>query len=195
MPDLFENSWNLIQKGDKKSFDAVYHKLYRSLCLYAFSIIKDFQLSEELVNDVFLKIWLEREKLNIKGSIQNYLFQAIHNQSLNLLRNLTTEKSKINRRVDDFYWKFIQETYIINDFLLENIIAEETKIKLKDTINSLPDQCREIFVLSRFKGKTNKEIAKRLNLTENTVRVQIFRALHKIKEVLKISRKNIFLIL
>lgn len=185
MSELPENIWRLVQEGDKKSFEIIYHRLYKPLCLFALQIIKNRELSEELVNDLFLKIWTNREITIINGSVKSYLFQAVHNLSLNLVKHMATNKAHIFQRVSEANWKFIEETYIINHFLLENILAEETENKIRHVVDNLPDQCREIFILSRFQCKTNKEISKQFNLSENTVRVQIFRALCKIKEALE----------
>lgn len=187
MSEIPENIWQQIQEGDRKSFEILFNKYYKSLCFYAYEIIKDFNYSEEIVSDAFLKIWTQRDNLLIKGSIKNYLFQIIHNRSLNLLRDLSTNKSGIHKKITEGYWKFIEETYIVNDFLLENIFAEEIQKKIDGVIANLPVQCREIFILSRFHGKSNQEIAMKFNLNEATVRVQIFRALNKIRDFLKTS--------
>lgn len=185
MSELPENIWKLVQEGDKKSFEQIYLRLYKPLCMFACNIIKDRELSEELVNDLFLKIWTNREFIIINGSVKGYLFQAVHNLSLNMIKQMSTNKAEILSRVTETKWKFIEETYMINQFLLENIMAEETENRIRHIVDNLPDQCREIFILSRFQGQTNQEISKQLDLAENTVRVQIFRALHKIKESLE----------
>lgn len=185
MTELPENIWKLVQEGDKKSFEQIYLSLYKPLCLFAYRIIKDRGLSEELVNDLFLKIWTNREFTIINGSVKGYLFQAVHNLSLNLVKHMATSKANIFNKITEAKWKFIEETYTINQFLLENIMAGETENKIRHIVDNLPDQCREIFILSRFQGRTNQEISKQLNITENTVRVQIFRALYKIKDALE----------
>jgi RNA polymerase sigma-70 factor (ECF subfamily) len=185
LSELPDNIWTLVQEGDLKSFELVYHRFYKALCFYSFHITKNRELSEELVNDLFLKLWTNRNITIIKGSVKGYLFQATHNLSLNLVKSLLTNKSTLSEKITESHWKFIEETYVINDFLLENIVAEETKNKIENAVKSLPEQCREIFTLSRFQNKTNQEISKHLNITEETVRVQIFRALHKIKDQLE----------
>lgn len=185
MTELQDNIWNLVQEGDEKSFKLIFHRFYKPLCFYSYSLTKNKELSEELVNDLFLKLWTNRNYTFIKGSIKNYLFQATHNLSLNVIKSLLTNKSSLNQTISESYWKFIEETYIINDFLLENIVAEETKSKIERIVAGLPEQCREVFTLSRLQNKSNQEISKYLNITEETVRVQIFRALSKIKEQLE----------
>lgn len=185
MTELQDNIWALIQDGDEKSFEMIFHRFYKPLCFYSYNLTKNKELSEELVNDLFLKLWTNRSYTVIKGSIKNYLFQATHNLSLNAIKSLLTNKSSLNQTVAESHWKFIEETYIINDFLLENIVAEETRLKIERVVACLPEQCRVIFTLSRFQNQTNQEISKSLNITEDTVRVQIFRALSKIKEGLE----------
>jgi RNA polymerase sigma-70 factor, ECF subfamily len=185
LSELAENIWNHIQEGDLKSFEIIYLQFYKPLCLFSFHITKNHELSEELVNDLFLKLWTNRKYIFIKGSVKSYLFQAIHNLSLNLVKGLSTNKVNIHTKVTESHWRFIEETYVVNDFLLENIIAEEIGTKINQVITGLPEQCRDVFILSRFKGKTNQEISNQLNIAENTVRVYIFKALSKIKDVLE----------
>ena len=182
------NTWGKIQDGDEKSFENLYHTYYPSLCFYANQLVQDAELAEELVQDVFLKIWQNRSQIIIRGSFQSYLYQSVHNQSINSLKHLSTNKCKAFKLFGEAYWKFIEETYSIDVFLIENLEARETENLIHQAISGLPAQCREIFIMSRIAKKSSKEIAELLNLSENSVRTQIYRALAKIKETLE--RKN-----
>jgi RNA polymerase sigma-70 factor, ECF subfamily len=180
--------WQKIQEGDEKSFEILYHKYYSSLCFYANQFVQNTEIVKELVQDTFLKIWQNRSQLTIRGSVQSYLYQTIHNQSINELKHLSRNKCKVHHLVDESYWKFIEDTYAIDEFLIEKLEAHETEGLINEVIARLPAQCRDIFILSRFAKKTSKEIAELLGLSENSVRTQIYRALAKIKDALE--KKN-----
>lgn len=180
--------WQKIQEGDEKSFESLYHMYYASLCFYASQLIQNTETAKELVQDVFLKIWQNRSQLTIRGTIQSYLYQSVHNQSINTLKHISTNKFKVHQHYGEAYWKFIEETYAIDEFLIERLETQETENLINQVITRLPAQCREIFIMSRFANKSSKEIAALLNLSENSVRTQIYRALAKIKETLE--KKN-----
>lgn len=185
MQTIDENIWKRIQKEDEKAFEILFYTFYSSLCFYANQIIHNHELSEELVQDVFLKIWQSHHKIEIKSSIRAYLYQAVHNQAINTLKQQSANKLKVNQLTGDAIWKFIEDTYFIDEYLLEKLEASETEELINKIISQLPEQCREIFILSRFEGKTNQEISEIFQITENSVRTQLYRALTKIKEALE----------
>jgi len=82
-------------------------------------------------------------------------------------------------------WKFISDTYDLNDDLIDRIFSAETEVIIEKIIKELPGQCRKVFLMSRFEYLKNEEIAAQLGLSENTVKTHIYRALQKIALVLK----------
>ncbi len=142
-------------------------------------------MSEEVVQDVMVKIWQNRSIINVTGSLRAYLFQSVHNAALNVIRNNKTRKESVNLPASEFMWKFISDTYDFNDHLIERIFSDETALIIDRIIGSLPEQCRRVFEMSRFESMKNDEIAVKLGLTENTVRSHIYRALQLIASALK----------
>ena len=178
-----DDIWMKIQSDDVTAFEVLHHILYPGLCQYASQLLGDRCIAEEAVQDVFLKIWNKRKEIFSKdGSIKNYLFRLLHNQCLDIIRKKSTRKEIIVQLLSSEMWANISEKYQFDDHLIEQMEAEDTAMKLQQIIKLLPAQCREIFIKSRFENRSNKEIATEMNLSENTVKTQIFRALKKIKE-------------
>jgi RNA polymerase sigma-70 factor (ECF subfamily) len=143
----------------------------------------DRQVAEEVVQDVFLKIWHKRRDIISRdGSVKNYFFRLVHNQCLDVLRKCRTRKESFIRLLPSEAWMKISEDYGCDEFLLERLEAEDTAANIQQIVDRLPAQCREIFIKSRFENRSNDEIAAEMNLSENTVKTQIYRALQKIKE-------------
>jgi RNA polymerase sigma-70 factor, ECF subfamily len=182
--DLF---WKQIKNGDEQALEKVYKTAFRSLLYYATEITGQHNLGEEVVQDVFLKIWQTREELYIKGSFKAYLFQSVHNHSLNVLRQQKTRKESVNFVTNEKTWQFISDNYKIDDNLIDKIFSDETEAIIEQIIKDLPEQCRKVFSMSRLESLNNGEIATRLGLSENTVKTHIYRALQKIAAALKLE--------
>jgi len=181
----FNSYWQKIKTGDEKAFETLFKKINGSLCYYALQITKDQFVAQEIVQDVFLKIWQTRETIVIRGSFKAYLYLMTHNLAINTLIKNNTRKNTVIELISNDLWKNTEAVLEMNPFLLEKLEAEETNRTIEKAINKLPQQCRDVFSLSRFDNKTNKEIAYLLNITESTVRTHIFRALEKIEKALE----------
>ena len=177
--------WKKVRQDDAAAFKMLYHLLYKGLCQYASQLIHNRQDAEEIVQDVFVKIWYNRNELiSQDGSIRNYCFRLVHNLCLDMLRKCSTHRESFVHVVSPETWVKISETYGFNEFLIEQLEAKDTEMKIRQVIRQLPVKCREIFIMSRFENKSNEEIALKLNLSEHTVKAQIYRALQKIKVLL-----------
>ncbi len=182
MSVFLQNCWSKMKEGDEKSFESLFKELYAELCSYALQYTSDRFLADEIVQDVFIKIWQNRENITPTKSIKAYIFQTVHNSCINTLVQKRCKKSINNVFLSEESWKIIQESTQINSFLLEKLEAEDTEQIIKQIIQSLPASCSEIFTLSRFENKSNQEIAEMLNVSVSTVRTQIYRALDRISE-------------
>jgi len=181
----FDLYWQKIKNGEEYALEKVYKVAFRSLVYYASEITGQAHLAEEVVQDVLLKIWQNRSELSIKGSFKAYLFQSVHNHALNVIRQQKTRKESVNLLISEKTWKFISDTYDLNDNLIDRIFSDETEVIIEQIIKELPEQCRKVFLMSRFESLKNKEIAAQLGLSENTVKTHIYRALQKIAFALK----------
>jgi len=172
------------QPDEVEIFRQLYAKYYTAMCLCAVRIVREKEVAEELVQDVFLKRWEQRsESANIE-SIEKYLYRSVYNASMNYLN-----RQRLENQLTDYYQHLAQqgEKYlsITMDTGESAIIAHELEDKINEAIQSLPEKCREIFKLSRFQSLRNKDIAEQKGVSLNTVEKQIAIALSKLRITLK----------
>lgn len=172
-----------LKKGDVESFEVIFKRYYKKLCLYAEDFVKERSMAEEIVSEVYLKIWENRERLVISSSFQAYLFASVHNNSIKYLEHL-----KVLSKYKDFATKALQNQellYSTGDYPIANLISKEIESDIKKAIDSLPGQSRQVFCMHRFNNLTYEEIAGKLDLSINTVRTQMMRAMKKLRESLR----------
>ena len=164
-----------LKNDDEKSFELLFKKYYASLCRFAFSFTKNRDDSEEVVQEVFVNIWNNRQKINIKTSFKSYLFTSVRNYSLNYLNKAAKQRTENIEDVN--YYATTEDT---DDEESRSSINMEQKIH--EAIESLPEKCKEIFSLSKLKNMKNKEVAEHLNISIKTVENQMTIALKKLRE-------------
>jgi RNA polymerase sigma-70 factor (ECF subfamily) len=164
--------WKQIQKKDNKAFESYYKMHYKSFFLMACRYLKNTAQAEEIVNDVFIKIWEDGSTISIDSSLKSYINRAIINRSLNEIQK---NKKESNLVVD---LSNIQS----DSYELREIEENELKIKLYRAIDLLPEQCKKVFELSRFEELKQQEIADRLGISIKTVKNHITHALKQISK-------------
>ena len=169
---LFER----IQKSDEKAFVILFHHYYGYLCLYATKIINDDSTAEEIVQDLFVKLWEKRDQLNIETSLKNYLFRSVKNLCINYIQH---NKTKIR------YAQNVLSEIVYNISDDSNFTEIDLSRKIDESINSLPEKRKEIFRLSRQEGLKYHEIAQKLNVSVKTVETQMSLAIKTLREKLK----------
>jgi RNA polymerase sigma-70 factor, ECF subfamily len=168
-----------IKKGDAQSLELLFRRLYPRLCAYANKFLNNMDEAEEIVQEVFLRIWKNRAYLDEKQSVNAYLFAAVKNNCFNLLQHWKVE-NKYARLLHYVYQSSSEE---ISSH--ESFIAKELEKDFLKALEQLPPECRKIFELSRMEGLKYHEIAERLNISIKTVETQMMRALQKIRVQLK----------
>ena len=167
-------------------FEQVFKNHFKSLHGYAISIVKDETSAEEIVQNVFYKLWEKREKLEIRQSLKAYLYSAVYNESINYLKHVKVEAA---------YQK--HETITNNG--LENrsdpAAHKELQLKIDGAINELPEKCRTIFQLSRFEDMKYRAIAAHLGISVKTVETQMGKALRQLRSKLSEFLPVVWLIL
>ncbi len=162
----------LIKEGDRLAFRHLFETWFTPLCRFMHLYISEKTVVEELVLDLFMHIWENRQTLQIQVSLKSYLFQAARNRCLNELR-----KQKNTVSLDEISGEIIDAgVYSLEETELHNLIQE--------AVLALPDKCREVFDLSRNESLSNREIADRMNISVKTVEAQITKALKRIKNFL-----------
>jgi RNA polymerase sigma-70 factor (ECF subfamily) len=157
-----------IHLGDTNAFSVLFRKYYEPLYQFAGRLVKDTQIAENIVQDVFVKMWINRENWHIKTSVKSYLYTAVKNHSLNYLKR---EKRTISTGVDSNY----QDNFAVSPE--EEFVEKEMLDAIHKAINKLPQQCRQIYLMKRYDYLKYTEIAEILNISINTVKTQMKRAL------------------
>jgi RNA polymerase sigma-70 factor, ECF subfamily len=164
-----------IRNGNRDAFRAVFHQCYADLCQYAFTMLKDMDEAEDVVQSMFIKIWEKRETLNVQHTVRAYLYKAVYNQCINLLDH---RKIKLKHQA--------YGAHEVKDQVQQpEVFPEELEGHIKAVIEELPEQCRRIFMLSRYEELRYAEIAQRLNISVNTIENQISKALKILRSKLK----------
>lgn len=174
--------WVKVKADDKKAFELVFNKYYGSLCLYAFDLLKDEDTAEEVVADVFLKLWQKRSQIDIEFSLKPYFFRCVRNACLDYLEANKSVKYLKNVEISE---KIKEMTLVEADSIVDNLSFDVMEKEVLDAIDQLPPQCRQIFCLNRFQLLTYNEISQKLDISVNTVKTQIGRALDMLRKQLK----------
>lgn len=169
LQDLFNNNF-------EEAVDQLFNKYYGDLCRKAFSILNNKVISEDIVQDVFFKLWKNRKKIHIQTSIKAYLNRMVFNESISYLRK--------NKELIDFSDEFVVED-VDSNFADNKINQKELKSIIDNAINKLPPACKTIFLLSRIDELTYKQIAEKLDLSIKTVENQMGKALRVLRQSIK----------
>jgi len=154
---------------DKAQFEALFNTHYSNLCSYAHNFLKDLEASEEVVQEVLFKLWVNRESIEITTSVQSYLFRAVRNSCLNVLKHVAIrENYKVHNE------RIIQMEERSEE---DHMIVSELEQKIRQTIDQLPLERRKIFIMSRYDGLKYQEIADKLEISIKTVENQMGSAL------------------
>lgn len=168
------NTWRSIQAKDTHSFETYYKEHYKYFILGACNYVKDAGLAQEIVNDVFVKIWEDSAKIRIGSSLKAYIYRAVINSSLNVM-----DQNKRIRQEQKAFSHLLEET-----IELRQMEENELKLRLYQAIDQLPEQCRKVFRMSRFEDLKQQEIADQLGISIKTVKNHITHALKQLNEVL-----------
>jgi len=166
-----------LRKGDQTAFEILFRFYYPGLVVFATQIVLDKDEASEIVQDFFVRLWEKRSHIKETTSLKAYFFTSIKNQSLNYLK-----KTKIHTRNIEQLKELVETNPIYNfDIFIESELQE----KIKAAIEKLPTRCGKIFVMSRFQGISNNEIAQKLEISKRTVETQISNALKILRYELK----------
>ena len=162
-----------IAAGDRNAFEVLFRSHYRPLCAFAMQYVKDGDKAEDLVQDLFFRLWMDREKTKVTTSLKAYLFQAVRNRCLNAVKVQGRVRS-LNEEADDG---------IDEDVRTEEEHSERAA-RVNAAIELLPEERRRVFKMSRHEGLKYQEIAERLGISVKTVENQMGKALKTLREEL-----------
>ncbi len=167
-------------------FEKLFKTHYSRLCSYANLFLSDPDAAEDVVQEVFFKLWKNRGELIINTTIKSYLFRAVRNGCMNVIDHISVREA----------YKIVNENDIKDSEgnLIDETIVSELEQRIKETIDLLPPERRKIFIMSRFDGLKYREIADQLNISVKTVENQMYQALRFLREKLVDYLPLIFII-
>lgn len=173
-----------VRNGDRVAFNELYRIHYLSLLSYA-ELLLDADEAKDVVQDVFLNVWIHRENLNETLSVRSYLLHSVYNSALNILK----KKGYSSEYISSFESEIKQMGSVLYDpdsnDIIHRLYNQELKISIDAAINSLPTRCKEVFILSYLDGLPSKEISSKLGISLSTVENHIYSALKQLREKLR----------
>jgi len=166
-----------LKEGDKKIFEEIYKLYYSQLCFYCVKYVGDMEEAREIVQSIFLKLWVKKDKIEINTSIKSYLYKAVQNYAFNFL-----QQEKIKQKYIDQQDRFSEQISLNGQHKLEE---DELKKVIDKAILNLPEKRRKIFELSRFEDMKYTQIAEYLTISVKTVEAQMSKSLKYLRIMLK----------
>lgn len=165
---------NELQKGNHNALRFLMEKYQKPLLNYLYILSRDYELTQDVVQEVFIKIWEERDNIQSVSFVNRYLYKSVYHRFLNKLRKA--------KRLIPIGYKHLQAL----DEILENDDVLQNQMKaLNLEVQKLPKRCKEAFILSKKEGLTTKEIANYMNVSSKTVEAQMNKAFSILRENLK----------
>ena len=171
-----------VNKGSEQAFTELYKAYYAYLNAVAIYYLQDKEVAQEVVDDVFLNVWEKRE--NLVFPIHYYLVRSVQNGCLNYIRSQRALQTALDGHRDEVLF-FLEEHILSTSTPLEDVELKETEAEIRRVVDNLPVKMRAVFEAYFYDGKSAEEIAEEMNLSVNTIRVQIKNALDKLKQSLK----------
>ena len=164
----------LVKTGIKDAFRELFERYAPRIYCFALKYFKNEQDAEEVVQDVFLKIWEKREMLDKSKNIRSFVFTVAVNTIYDSVRRKNIENSYKDFAKNNFDYQ-AESTW-------HEVIVNEMYARVEESVQTLPDQQRKVFILSKQKGLSNQEISQKLNISKRTVENQLYRALLYLKK-------------
>ena len=186
--DFLNNSVlkNELEKGNHQAIVFMMDTYHQPLCLYIYTLSNDYELAQDIVQNVFIKIWEERKRIHSIKSIKSYLYKSVYNRLLNQWR-----KDKRMLAIEE---KHLEALTQIIESENEDFLQKQIKLVTLE-IQKLPPRCKETFLLSKQDGLTNIEIANFMNVSLRTVENQMNKAFRILRKKLKSRIKPILFLL
>lgn len=162
---------------EKNAFEKIFREYYQPLCRFSYSIVKDMDTAEEIVQDFFFHFWEDKQSANVRISLRSYFYKSVYNNSLKHLR-----KQLVRQK---FAASHTETNPTIEGSIIENMEAKELARLVEQILNSLPERCSTIFRMSRFDGLKYHEIATVLSVSIKTVEANMGKALAVFRKKLR----------
>ena len=163
-----------ITNSDYVSYNQLFTRYYSRLCAFVFSIINDTTVSEDIVQEFYIKLWTNRKHIKIHENVRAYLFTSCRNLALNYIRNENTRKKNLGN--------FSLKEEPQEESILER---EEYLTALERCIGQLPERSKQVFLMHKFEEFSQKEISEKLNISVKTIKNQIWKSLQYLRSCLE----------
>ena len=177
MQKVSSNLLERFQEGSEEAFNELYQYYKGPAVRFCNSILKDIDESENIIQEVFIKIWDRKHAINLELNFTSYLFTIIKNRIFDYLKEIKKKES-----LKEKYWK-----HIVEHAQSDKELQEERIIKIQDAIEDLSEKRKKIIKLNYEEGKSYEEIANELNISINTVKNQLVKAKQVIRRRLGIA--------
>ena len=181
-----------LRRGDMVAFGEMYRSHREPLVRFARLLVGEGP-AEDIVQEVFLKLWTMRTAFPDREELYPYLLRAVHNRALNYLRDESRRTQFRNQYVRNIEIMAASRSLPDRNEVIRTLYAKETRSLLEEALSLLPDRCRDIFRMSYMDGMPHKEIARRLSLSLSTVDNQVYKALKILRKRLSKERPAFFL--
>jgi RNA polymerase sigma-70 factor (ECF subfamily) len=165
-----------IREGDVGQFESLFRSSYVSLVRYAKTLVRDYDAAEEIVQDLFFRLWKDKDKIQIESSLNGYLYRAVHNKCLHYFEHARVVEKYMHEIAIDFEGSAESPVDLLN--------YRELQEKIAIILERLPEKCGKIFCMSRFEGLKYSEIAERLSISVKTVEANMGKALKEFRKTL-----------
>lgn len=178
-PELTDFFFLRFKNGDELAFEKVFKSNHSQIVGFCSQFIHDRDKAKSLAQEAFINLWLNREKIETLNGIKAFLFTYAKSSCLNYIRH-----RKIISKYEDIQLQSKEDQLnreVLESFDFNSLEFTELEDLIMKSINDLPDQCRRVFMLSRFEGKMNKEIGADLNISVKSVEANMTRALKSLR--------------
>jgi len=172
---------NVLKSQPEKGFELIFKRYYKPLCSHAVRFVYSKELAEDIVSEIFTNFWKKKHYENVTTSFRAYLYRSVRNAIYNYLQSEYGKRSNAMTVENDLDEK-IHEYNTPQKILL----FDELSHQIEEAVSSFPPQCQKVFILSRFEGKANKEIAEEMNIKLKTVEAHMMKALATLRNSLSV---------
>jgi len=167
--------WDKLRQGDEAAFRQLFEQQWEALYTYAYKILQDQALVQDIVQGLFIHLWEKRTTLPRVTAVMPYLRHALRNRLLNAIRD-----QHVYQRHVTIFRQAVMES---DNSLIEGLYLKETEQQLLRSINTLPGKMKDVFYLHRIENLSVAEIAARTGSSEQTIRNQLNTALHRLRMI------------
>lgn len=179
-----------LVEGNVKIYDYLFHYYYSGLVSFAIKYVKDKDVAEDIVQEFFYKLWINKENLKITNTLKAYFFTSVKNRCLDYFR-----KQEVRVKAKDYFINLNENLENLVDDEQKYFVESELREHIFDVLNKLPEKCRRVFVMNRFEGLKPIEISEKEQISVRTVEGHIGKALKILRQELKTYLPDFIIVL